>query len=110
MSVYGRDRFGYLVGKYGGMILSLTALVVLDRFVSDVLTGLKAFDATLLRELDVRALGLDYETELLVRLTQRHERIMEVPVSFQGRTRAEGKKTRVIDGVWALARLVRTRS
>ncbi len=107
-SIYDGHVGGSLMGKYGGMTLSVMGLVLLDRYVGDVLTGVKAFDAKVLRDLNLRADGVDLETELLAKLARARETIVEIPVSYRGRTRAQGKKTRLRDGVGALAMLVRS--
>ena len=67
----------------------------------------KAFDAQLLRSLNLSASGFEIESELLARLGQKQQFVLEVPVNYHPRTRAQGKKTTVWDGVRAIARLLR---
>jgi len=107
-TIYDGHVGGSIMGKYGGMTLSMLGLVLLDRYVGDVLTSVKAFDAQLLRDLKLTADGVDLETELVAKLSRAREAIMEIPVSYQARTRAQGKKTRLRDGLSALAMLIRS--
>ena len=46
-------RLLYLTSKYGGMLLSVLTLLLYNRYVSDVLSSVKAFEAHLLRSLDL---------------------------------------------------------
>jgi hypothetical protein len=97
----------YLMSKYGGMLLSIVTLLLFNRYVSDPLTCLMAFDASLLRSLRLRGQGLDIQTEMVAKLCARHEFILELPVDYQPRTRAGGKKTTPLDGFRALLPLFR---
>ena len=91
------------------MLISGLGLLLYNRFVSDPLTSVKAFDAQLLRSLGLTAHGVDFETELLAKLGLRGQFILEIPIGYTPRTRREGKKTTVGDGLRALARLVSIR-
>ncbi len=99
----------YVVSKYGGMLLSGLGLLLYNRFVSDPLTGVKAFDARVLRELRLSSPGFEFETELFAKLGLRRQFILEIPISCTPRTRQQGKKTTIIDGIRALIRLISTR-
>jgi 2-phospho-L-lactate transferase/gluconeogenesis factor (CofD/UPF0052 family) len=105
--IYPEDSFGYLMGKYGGMVLSAVALFEHNRFVGDPLTGLKAFDRRLLRSLSLESVGLEIESEIIARLAASGEPILEIPIEFHPRGRSEGKKTSLMDGLRALEVLVR---
>jgi hypothetical protein len=61
------------------------------------------------RALDLRADRFDIEPEITARLLRRGHRIRELPVRFDARSRAEGKKIGWRDGVRALQVLVAER-
>jgi 2-phospho-L-lactate transferase/gluconeogenesis factor (CofD/UPF0052 family) len=107
--IYANQRALYLTSKYGGMLLSIATLLLYNRYISDVLTSVKAFDAALLRDLGLRGSGRDLDTEICARLALRHIFVLELPVDYNPRTRAEGKKITLADGVKALYSLVRCR-
>lgn len=107
--IYQGNVLGYLVGKYGGILLSVVSLLLYNRFVTDPLTSVKAFDTRLLRDLRLRSNGVDLETEIIAKLARRRTFILEVPVEFHPRRKDEGKKTTVLDGLKALAALFRYR-
>jgi len=107
--IYDNNRRLYLTSKYGGMLLSVLTLLLYNRYVSDVLSSVKGYDAHLLRSLDLKSNGVDLEAEIVAKLSRRREYIMELPVDYKPRTRAAGKKTRPSDGLRALMALLRFR-
>jgi 2-phospho-L-lactate transferase/gluconeogenesis factor (CofD/UPF0052 family) len=108
-AIYGNNRKLYLTSKYGGMLLSVTTLLLYNRYVTDVLSSLKGYDMQLLRSLQLESEGLDLETEIVAKLSRRREYMFEMPVEYKPRTRASGKKIRSSDGLKALLALVRYR-
>ena len=75
-------------------------------------TGYKAFRAEVLRSLDLRENGFAIEPEITGKVCKRKLRIYELPISYYGRTYAEGKKITWRDGfraIWVLAPRARDR-
>lgn len=108
-SIYNNNWRLYLASKYGGMLLSVATLFLYNRYVSDVLSSIKGFDAHLLRSLKLESNGLDLETELVAKLSRKREYLLELPVDYKPRTRTAGKKIRASDGLKALVALLRYR-
>ena len=108
-NIYENNRRLYLTSKYGGMMLSVTTLLLYNRYVTDVLSSLKGYEAALLRSLDLQSDGLDLETEIVAKLSQRREYLFEIPVDYKPRARSAGKKIRASDGLRALFALLRFR-
>ena len=108
-TIYGNNWRLYLTSKYGGILLSVAVLLLYNRYVADVFSSVKGFDARLLQSLNLESSGLDLETEIVAKLSRRHEYILEVPVDYKPRTRAAGKKIRAGDGLRALTALLRFR-
>jgi 2-phospho-L-lactate transferase/gluconeogenesis factor (CofD/UPF0052 family) len=107
--IYEGKRGLYLTSKYGGMLLSIVTLLLYNRYITDVLTSVKAFDVRLLRSLGLEGNGRDLDTEIIAKLCLLHEYILEIPVSYSPRTRSEGKKITLMDGMSALTMLFRQR-
>jgi 2-phospho-L-lactate transferase/gluconeogenesis factor (CofD/UPF0052 family) len=99
----------YVTSKYGGILLSMLTLILYNRYVTDVLTSIKAFDARLLRSLDLKSDGLDLEMEIVAKLSRRKEYMFEIPVDYRPRTREDGKKITAGDGLKAILALFRYR-
>jgi 2-phospho-L-lactate transferase/gluconeogenesis factor (CofD/UPF0052 family) len=108
-TIYAGNRRLYLTSKYGGMLLSIVTLLIYNRYISDVLTSMKAFDAQLLKQLRLSGNGRDLETEICAKLGLRHEYISEFPVNYRPRTRYQGKKITFSDGLAALWALLKHR-
>jgi len=102
-------ELGRRLSKYGGRALSVLSLVLYNRFVSDPFSTLKAFDRAFLRGLELEADGVELEAEIIAKAGKKQEFILEVPVAYRPRSKAEGKKTTAKDGVATLARLVSER-
>ena len=108
-TIYGGKKLAYLVSKYGGMLLSTATLFLYNRYVTDTLTSIKGFDARLLRSLQLQSSGMDLDAEIVAKVCRRQEYILEVPVEYRARTKAEGKKSTTRQGVKALWALFRWR-
>lgn len=104
--IYGKKGLLYYVSRYGGVFLSILTLVLYDRFVSDPLTSLKGFNARIFRQLTFSRKGVDFDMELIAKISKSNHIILEVPVSYKARTIKEGKKITVMDGVRCLWTLI----
>lgn len=107
--IYQDNRRLYLTSKYGGMALSILTLLLYNRYISDVLTSVKVFDAHLLKTLALEGSGIDLDTEIIAKLSRQHEYILELPVEFKARTREQGKKITPVDGLRAMLALFKHR-
>jgi hypothetical protein len=95
------------VNRMGNLTMSATARFLYGVQVSDLMTCYKMYRASLVRGLQIRASGFDFEAEFTARLAQRGARFAEVPISFTGRTFEEGKKIRAFDAVRVMRELLR---
>ena len=90
-------------------ILTMTANGLYGLSITDEATCLKLLPTELLRSLQLSCDGFDFCPEVTAELGHRRVPIVEVPVSYVGRSVAEGKKIRWTDGVRALWVLVARR-
>ncbi len=112
--VYG-SRF--LTGRGGAPWITfaanqaLTAVtnVLFGGALTDMETCYKVMRTTVARSLQLRAERFEIEPEITARLLRGGHRILEVPVRFDPRSRAQGKKIGWRDGVSALQVLIRER-
>ncbi|MEM8757112.1 MAG: glycosyltransferase family 2 protein [Planctomycetota bacterium] len=81
--------------------------MVSDLSLTDMETCYKAVRGDVLKKLPLVSERFEIEVELTMRLARRGLRLYEVPISYHGRTRAEGKKIGVADGVHALWAIVK---
>lgn len=73
-----------------------------DLNLTDMETCYKAFRLQVAKTIPIRSRGFGIEPELTAKFAKRNLRIFEVPISYRGRTYAEGKKITWKDGVKAL--------
>jgi len=103
---YTSHSFLYVMGNKG---VTLVANVLFNVYLRDLMTCHKAIRTDVFRGLALRASGFDIESEITARLLQSGQRIFEVPVRYKARSTEEGKKLTAMDGVRAVATLVRCR-
>ena len=98
---HGRYPNQSLLAYLGGRSLSVVGRAFTGRYLTDTVTALKLFHRADVAALDLRSTGFELDHELTARLLARGRRIVEVPVRYSPRTRAEGKKIGARD--WFLA-------
>jgi glycosyltransferase involved in cell wall biosynthesis len=105
----GRPQRAYLFWHLlGNRFLSLLTNVLYNTTLSDMETGYKAFRAEILKGLDLRENDFAIEPEITGKVCKQKLRVYELPISYYGRTYAEGKKITWRDGfkaVWVLLRV-----
>jgi glycosyltransferase involved in cell wall biosynthesis len=106
----GRPQRAYMFWHLvGNRFLSLLTGVLYNTTLSDMETGYKAFRSEVLCSLDLRQNDFAIEPEITAKVCLRNLRIYELPISYYGRTYAEGKKITWVDGFRAVWVLIATR-
>ncbi len=103
----GYKRALFFRHELGNKLLTLLCDLVCDLNLTDMETCYKMMRSDLLKSIPLTASTFDVEPELCIKLAKRGARIFEVPISYSGRTYAEGKKINWKDGVralWAICR------
>jgi glycosyltransferase involved in cell wall biosynthesis len=91
----------------GNRLLTLLSNMITNLNLTDMETGAKAFRTETLRGVTLRQDRFGFEPEITAKLARVGARIYETPVSYAGRTYAEGKKITWVDAVevpWVLVR------
>jgi glycosyltransferase involved in cell wall biosynthesis len=91
----------------GNRLLTLLSNMLTDLNLTDMETGYKAMRGDVARTLALRSNRFGFEPEVTARLARARARIYEVPISYTGRTYAEGKKITWRDGVAAVGHILR---
>ena len=95
-------RVLYFWHAVGNRFLTLLSNFFSNLDLTDMETGYKAFTAKAFMSLEFRESGFGIEPEITARVANLKYRVFEVPVSYRGRTYAEGKKIGWRDGFWAI--------
>jgi hypothetical protein len=113
--VYGARLFGmntlYPSFRYalGNRATTLAANLLFDSCLTDLHTCLKLIPLDVFRSLSLSQRGFGLDTEITAELLRQGLRPYEVPVSYSGRSRAEGKHLTWRDGVRCLSVLGKVR-
>jgi glycosyltransferase involved in cell wall biosynthesis len=105
----GPHRVLYFWHYVGNRILTTLSNILTNLNLNDMEVGYKVFRRDILSGVTLRSRRFGFEPEITVKVARRKCRIYEVPISYHGRTYAEGKKITWRDGFAALYYLVRYR-
>jgi glycosyltransferase involved in cell wall biosynthesis len=103
----GPHRVLYFWHSVGNRFLTLVSNMFSDLNLTDMETCYKMVRADLMKSLPLTADRFGIEPELTAKLSQTRARIWEMPISYSGRTYAEGKKIGWKDGVAAFWHIVK---
>jgi glycosyltransferase involved in cell wall biosynthesis len=90
-------------------LLTVATNVLYGAHLSDMETCYKAFRAEVLKGITIRSNRFDFEPEITAKMLRQHRHVVEVPISYQRRGYASGKKIRLRDAFAALRALLRFR-
>lgn len=95
--------YHYFVNRF----LTILSNLLSGIYLTDMETCYKLFRADLLKAMNLTSRRFGIEVELTAHLAKTRARIFELPISYNPRTRLQGKKINWKDGFAALAHLVR---
>lgn len=96
----------YFYNLLANKLLSFLNNMATNLFLSDVETAAKAFKGDIIRSINIKSVGFEIENEITIKLKKMGCTFYEVPISYYGRTYAEGKKIRSIDGLKAIVAII----
>jgi len=103
----GPHRVLFFWHYLGNRFLTTLSNMLTDLNLSDMETCYKVFRREVLEGVELRSNRFGIEPELTAKVARRGARIYEVPISYRGRTYAEGKKIGWKDGVAAIWSILR---
>ncbi len=103
----GAHRVLYYWHSFGNKILTTMSNMATDLNLTDMETGYKAFRREVIQKIEIEENRFGFEPEITAKVAHLNVRIYEVPISYYGRTYAEGKKIGWKDGVSALRCIIK---
>ncbi|MCA9729785.1 MAG: glycosyltransferase family 2 protein [Candidatus Eisenbacteria bacterium] len=91
----------------GNQFLTTVSNMMTNLNLSDMETCYKAFRREIIQEIPLRSNRFGFEPEVTAKIARRGVRVYETPISYHGRTYAEGKKIGWKDGLVALWTILR---
>jgi len=98
----GSHRVLYYWHSLGNRILTLLSNMATNLNLTDMMTCYKLFRREIVQKIVIEENRFGFEPEITAKVSGLKVRIFEVPVSYYGRTYAEGKKIGWRDGISAL--------
>lgn len=105
----GRHRCFLFTHYLGNLLLNLLTNILYNTTMTDMETCFKAIRADVLKSIPLHSDRFGIEPEITAKLFKRGARVYEVPITYEGRDIAEGKKITWRDGFPALWTLVKYR-
>jgi glycosyltransferase involved in cell wall biosynthesis len=105
----GRHRCFLFTHYLANKFLNLVTNVLYNTTMTDMETCFKAVRSDVLKAIPLRSDRFGIEPEITAKLFKRGARVYEVPITYEGRDYAEGKKITWRDGFPALWTLIRYR-
>jgi len=103
------DRVWAAPNRTGNRALSLLTSALYGHWVTDMETGHKAFRREALLALDLREDDFGIEPEITAQVMRHHLRLTEIPITYVGRSHADGKEIHWRDGARAVRVLIANR-
>ncbi len=103
----GPHRVLYFWHSVGNTVLTTFSNMLTNLNLTDMETCYKAIRGDVARSLVLTSNRFGFEPEVTARLAKANVRIFEVPISYSGRTYAEGKKIGWRDGVAAIWHIIK---
>jgi glycosyltransferase involved in cell wall biosynthesis len=100
---------GLLVHRAGNRFLTWLVNTLFGTRLNDCFTCYKLCRREVLRNLGLKARSFDIEIEIIARAVRRGLRVRELPIAYHPRSYAQGKKIRLLDGLWAAGSIIRYR-
>lgn len=91
----------------GNRLITLFSSLINQHWINDMASCYKAIPTDIFRNLHLKSAGFGLEAEITAKLFRKGYSLKEIPVSYNRRTTAEGKKLRLKDGLvsaWACVR------
>lgn len=103
----GAHRVLYFWHSVGNKVLTLLSNMATDLNLTDMETGYKVFRREVIQKIKIDENRFGFEPEITAKVAKLRVRIYEVPISYYGRTYAEGKKIGWKDGFSALRCIIK---
>ena len=103
----GAHRVLFFWHYVGNQLLTLLSNILTNLNLTDMEVGYKVFKTEVLRHIEIKSNRFGFEPEITLKVAKQKCRVYEVPISYHGRTYAEGKKITWKDGFVTLYTLIR---
>lgn len=106
---YFSNDFSSIFRIFANHILTIISNFLNNQKLTDAHTCYKVFDSKLFKKISLKEKGFSFCPEVTTKISLMNKKIIEIPISYKGRTYFEGKKINFTDGMIALKTLIKYR-
>ena len=102
-------NFTHLVRIWGNVFLTKISNIINNQNLTDAHTCYKMFESRIFKKIILKEKRFAFCPEVTTKLSKKNYKIIEIPITYKGRTYNNGKKITLFDGLIALVSLVKYR-
>ena len=106
---YFSNDFSSIFRVFANHVLTIISNFLNNQKLTDAHTCYKVFDSKLFKKISLKEKGFSFCPEVTTKISLMNKKIIEIPISYKGRTYFEGKKINFTDGMIALKTLIKYR-
>ena len=95
-----------ILNLYFSHFLTILFLIKKKKLITDLLTGLKLYPTVVYKDINPKTNGFETDHEITLALVKRRIEIVEIPIKYRARTKADGKKIGVSDAIKAIKMII----
>lgn len=100
-------NFTHFIRIWGNILLTYISNIINSQNLTDAHTCYKLFKSRIFKKIKLKEKGFSFCPEITTKISNENFKIIEIPISYNGRTYQEGKKISAFDGLRALYCLIR---
>ncbi len=98
-----------LKNKIANLFLTMLMNILYGSAITDMETCYKAFKREFIQGITIKSNRFDFEPEITAKVLKKKARLVEIPISYNGRGHEEGKKINWKDGIQAILTIIKYR-
>lgn len=91
------------------LLLTFLYFLFYGKLITDSLTGYKIYPKSFFKDEKIKSTGFEADHEITAKLIKRKFKIIEIPITYKPRSKAEGKKINIFDGIRAIKTIMKYR-
>lgn len=103
------QNFSHGIRIFGNIFLTFLSNVINNQNLTDAHTCYKMFKKKVFKSIKLKENGFSFCPEVTTKLSLKNINIKEVPINYQGRSYADGKKIVAFDGIRAILTIIKYR-
>lgn len=97
----------YKVLSFANFILCMLFNKINKSQITDISSGYLLYPSKFLKSINIEEKGFGLEVEIISKFLKTKNRIIELPIDYDGRTYSDGKKIKPIDGINILFKIIK---